>query len=122
MKQSKKKNKKKSNKVLVLVGLAGTVLITGLVIMFVMSRMEQSSRDAAVFESVKNAVAKELLNPESAEFRKLSVTKTGYCGEVNSINPIGVPIGFRRFYASEKTDGEWLVEFNKRRVDSVCKP
>src|SRR5688500_5459616 len=52
----------------------------------------------------KRAVAKLLIDPDSAQFRNVT-TRNGYvCGELNSKNRMGAFVGFTRFLV--KLDGD----------------
>lgn len=57
--------------------------------------------DAFRYESrAKAAVAKELLDPMSAQFRNIALRNDHVCGEVNAKNSMGAYVGYRRFVVS----------------------
>jgi hypothetical protein len=71
--------------------LAGAVLLTLLL-------PGCSAADAFRYESkAREAVAKQLLDPTSAQFRNIAVRKDHVCGEVNAKNSMGAYVGFQRF-------------------------
>ena len=54
---------------------------------------------------LKERVKRTLIDPESVQFRELSMSVGGAClrGEVNAKNRMGGYVGFQKFYASEHT-------------------
>ena len=69
-----------------------------------------SAADAFRYESkAKDAVAKALLDPTSAEFRNIAVRNEHVCGEVNAKNSMGAYVGFRRFVVSAS---DWSAQID----------
>lgn len=48
-------------------------------------------------QEARDAVAAQLKDPGSAQFRNVKVTDKGACGEVNGKNLFGAYVGFREF-------------------------
>ena len=62
--------------------------------------------DATLISEAKDAAAYDLLDPSSAMFREVKVTKDGVvCGEINAKNRMNAYVGFKPFYA-EKVGGK----------------
>lgn len=60
-------------------------------------------------QNAQDAVAYNLLDPDSAKFREVRTTDTGaVCGQVNGKNRMGAYVGFKDFVAVE-VDGEWFT-------------
>ena len=55
--------------------------------------------------NLKERVKRTLIDPESVQFRELSLSVSGNCltGEVNAKNRMGGYVGFKKFFASEHT-------------------
>ena len=61
------------------------------------------------YSSVKAVVKEPLVDPNSAQFKNISKSSIGYCGEVNAKNRMGGYTGFKRFHAFQSVDGSWNV-------------
>ncbi len=61
-------------------------------------------------EAAKEAVAYDLIDPTSAQFREVEENDYGnICGQVNAKNRMGAYVGYVPFYA-EKSGDEWETE------------
>jgi hypothetical protein len=78
-------------------------------------------KDADLYVELKSAVARELVDPNSADVKNLRRTDSGYCGEVNGKTRTGGYAGFQRFFASPKADGGWLITFERPLIDVMCR-
>lgn len=58
----------------------------------------------ATESNFKDKIKRELVDPESAQFRDLKLTSSNKCltGEVNAKNRMGGYVGFKKFFASEQ--------------------
>lgn len=73
-------------------------------------------------QSAQDAVAYNLIDPDSAKFREVRTTDVGaVCGQVNGKNRMGAYVGFKDFVAFEN-GGEWdtrIVDLNDDSLGSV---
>lgn len=61
-------------------------------------------------EAAKDAVAYDLIDPKSAEFREVEENDYGYvCGQVNAKNRMGAYVGYAPFFAKKSGD-DWETE------------
>lgn len=72
----------------------------------------------------RKLAADKLIDPTSAQFRKLAVSGTTICGEVNAKNRMGAYVGFGRFYVDVPAklavlDPGFNLE-ELRLADSLC--
>lgn len=54
--------------------------------------------DASVEKEAREAVARDLRDPASAQFRDIKAWPRSVCGEVNGKNAMGAYVGFSRFW------------------------
>lgn len=80
-------------------------------------------------ERAQEEAAKALIDPSSAQFRSVRVSKDAVCGEINAKNRMGAYVGFSRFVASPTTtqSSGWLAQVDpqfdpadKASADEFC--
>jgi len=121
-KKKDSKPRKKRSKAIVFTIIALSVLIVSAIAFFIVKALDKSSGHLDFYDGPTKAIKQRLIDPDSAEFRKISATTDGYCGELKSKNQFGVYSKYRRFYVRKDKSGKWLVEFRKDRVISACSP
>lgn len=85
--------------------------------------------DQVLIEAAKKTVVNKFKDPESAQFRNLSVRDQGksraVCGEVNAKNSYGGYVGFKKFYVLGDSPNAVIKSGDRIMdpiVDAVCKP
>lgn len=82
----------------------------------------QAYKRRTSMEGAEAAVAYNLVDPSSAQFRNVSITNDFACGEVNGKNRMGAYAGFLRFTAS-RDKGKWTAtldpQFDEERYKQV---
>ena len=71
-------------------------------------------------DRAREAVAEQLTDPSSAQFRNERSKKDGWvCGEVNSKNAMGGYVGFKRYTVTGMPDGANVVALEGENETSV---
>lgn len=97
--------------------------------------LASSACGASVQNEAQEAVARDLRDPASAQFRDVKVYPKYVCGEVNGKNGVGAYAGFTRFWYNRETkeyaidprgqDGDEIDRTNQRifegTVETFCK-
>src|SRR5262245_58656469 len=97
------------------------LLVAGAIVVTQTGLLGPAKRPPDPFGGVREAVAKQLLDPHSAEFGGLRRTDTGYCGEVNGKDRTGLYAVFQRFFATRDGEGIWRITFEQPLIDVMCK-
>lgn len=97
--------------------------------------LASSACGASVQNEAQEAVARDLRDPASAQFRDVKIYPKYVCGEVNGKNGVGAYVGFTRFWYNRETkeyaidprgqDGDEIDRTNQRifegTVETFCK-
>jgi hypothetical protein len=104
----------------IVIAILGAGILIAVAIFF--SRPEPAPKPKPdAFERVKAAVASQLSDPVSAQFRGMEQKVFGYCGEVNPKNRMGGYVGFMKFHAYEQRTDKWEITLNDQLVAVMCK-
>jgi hypothetical protein len=97
--------------------IAGAVIVSAIIL----PQTDFFKRATDPYFDVKTAVAAQLYDGDSAEFRNMRDASSGYCGELNAKDEMGESVGFKLFHASQSPEGGWSVLFDDATTDIYCK-
>jgi hypothetical protein len=65
----------------------------------------KASEDAATIKTAEEAASRELKDPQSAQFRDVTIRDRTVCGEMNAKNAYGAYVGFEPFHVTKPEPG-----------------